>query len=135
MLTVCSFFLFVVFTTFLFPAFSWAAAHYIRQGASGTACSDWGANACNALPSTLVRGDIYYIAGGSYSGRTFSTPESGTALITIKGATIADHGTDVGWSDGYSVQNTQAKWTSGLTFASSRSEEHTSELQSPLNLV
>lgn len=80
-----------------------AANHYIRDGATGTgSCADWTtANACDALPSTLVRGDIYYIADGAYSGRTFGTATSGSTLITIKKATIADHGTDTGWLDTY----------------------------------
>ena len=97
-LTIISLFMFILFPTILL-----AATHCIRSGASGSSCADWGSNACNALPSTLVRGDTYYIAKGSYAGRTFNTAVSGTALITIKGATVADHGTDTGWSSSYSV--------------------------------
>jgi len=109
-----------IFTIFLFFAeTAMAANHYIRAGAGGSTCEDWGANACNALPASLVRGDTYYIAGGSYGGRTFNTATSGTSVITIKGATIADHGTGTGWSDSYSVETTQATWTSGLTFNTS----------------
>lgn len=96
-----------------------AANHFIRAGAAGTNNgNDW-TNAYTSLPTTLVRGDAYYIAGGSYSGRTFNTPASGTSVITIKGATIADHGIDTGWSDTYSVENTQATWTSGVIFNTS----------------
>jgi len=98
---------------------SWAASHYIRSGASGTTCADWGVNACNTLPTTLIRGDTYYIAGGSYSGRTFNTSVSGTSVITIQGATVANHGTDTGWSSSYSVETTQAKWTSSVNFSTS----------------
>ncbi len=103
----------------LAPATARAASHYIRSSASGTTCADWGANACKALPSSLVRGDTYYIAGGTYAGRTFSTPTSGALVITIKGATAADHGTSTGWSNSYSVESAQATWTSELVFATS----------------
>ncbi|MDO9049778.1 MAG: hypothetical protein Q7U66_18865 [Methylobacter sp.] len=107
-------------TVLLFAAETAIAANYfIRAGAAGSNNgNDW-TNAYTSLPSTLVRGDTYYIAGGSYSGRTFNTPASGTSVITIKGATIADHGTDTGWSATYSVENTQATWTSGITFNTS----------------
>src|SRR6059036_1896844 len=81
-----------------------AANHYVRSGATGTGTgADW-TNAFTALPATLVRGDTYYIAAGTYSGYTFNTPVSGTTLITVKAATIADHGTSVGWSDAFAGQ-------------------------------
>ncbi|MGZ3797793.1 MAG: hypothetical protein ACXVB1_15590 [Pseudobdellovibrionaceae bacterium] len=97
-----------------------AASHFIRSGASGSTCSDWGANACPSLPTNLTRGDTYFIAGGSYSGRTFDTPTNGTLNITIQGATVANHGTDVGWNNSYSVENgNQAVWTSSLSFTTS----------------
>ena len=110
----------VMLAVFLFAAETAIAAnHYIRSGSAGTNNgNDW-VNAYTSLPSTLVRGDTYYIAGGSYSGRNFNTPASGTSVITIKGATIADHGIDTGWSATYSVENTQAKWTSSVTFSTS----------------
>ncbi len=103
----------------LFPTFLWAANHYVRSGASGSNNgTDW-TNAYTALPSSFVRGDTYYIGGGTYAGQTFSTAVSGATLIIIKGATIADHGTFAGWSDSYSVENAQAIFTSGLLFNSS----------------
>lgn len=74
---------------------------YVRAGAAGAKTgTDW-TNAYAALPSTLVRGATYYVAGGSYGTRTFSDPVSGTAVITIKKATPAAHGTNVGWQDSY----------------------------------
>jgi hypothetical protein len=57
-------------------------------------------NQCNLNTATLVRGNIYYIADGSYS-RTFATAASGVDLIIIKKATVTDHGTDVGWSNAF----------------------------------
>lgn len=85
-------------------AFSvFGANHYIRDGGTGSgSCSDWsGSNACDVLPATLTRGDTYYIADGSYSTYTFDDANSGTTTITIKKATIADHGTATGWLDTY----------------------------------
>lgn len=100
-----------------------SATHYVRAGATGNASGvDW-TNAYPTLPSNLTRGDTFYIATGTYAGRTFNTPESGTALITIKGATLAEHGTDTGWLASMSVSTadggTQATFTSGLIFNTS----------------
>jgi hypothetical protein len=71
----------------------------------------------------LTRGDTYYIATGTYAGRVFNTPESGTSLITIKGATVAEHGADIGWSASMSVDTrdggSQAVWTGTFHFSTS----------------
>lgn len=99
-----------------------AADHYIRDGAVGAApCSDWSdANACDVLPATLTRGDTYYIADGTYSTYVFDDTESGTTLITIKKAIIADHGTSTGWvdtyGDGVAVFDDGAGFSSGWEF-------------------
>lgn len=85
-----------------------AANHYVRQGAGGNG-SDW-ANACSGFTGScavgsLVRGDTYYVAAGTYAGPvTWNTADSGTSVITIKHATAADHGTDTGWSSTYAGQ-------------------------------
>lgn len=97
-----------------------AASHYIRDGGAGSTagtgdCATWeDAHACDQLPATLVRGDTYYIADGTYTGKTFNT--SGTALITIRKATTPDHGTDVGWSSTFG--DGTATFTTSLIFAS-----------------
>jgi hypothetical protein len=77
----------------------WAANHYVRQGASGIG-NDW-TNAYGALPATLVRGDTYYIADGTYGAYEFKTNNSGTSAVYIKKAIAADHGTDTGWDADY----------------------------------
>jgi hypothetical protein len=83
-----------------------AANHYVRAGASGTGSgTDW-TNACTAFSGScsdanLVRGDTYYVADGSYSQTTFNHADSGTLIITIKKAIVADHGTSTGWLDTY----------------------------------
>jgi hypothetical protein len=81
-----------------------AANHYIRQGASGNG-SDW-TNACGGFSgscavSAMVRGDVYYVADGSYGNITLDKAASGSSTITIKKATSADHGTGTGWSDSF----------------------------------
>ena len=83
----------------LLGSLSHAATHYVRAGASGSG-SDW-ANAYGALPASLVRGDTYYVAAGSYPGYSFNTPASGASYITVKKATAADHGTATGWNAAY----------------------------------
>lgn len=94
-----------------------AANHYIRSGAAGTNNgNDW-INAYTSLPSALIRGDTYYIAGGNYSSYNFDDPESGSSVITIKKAIASDHGTDTGWQASYGT--TQAVFNSELTFTRS----------------
>jgi hypothetical protein len=75
--------------------------YYVRASATGANNgSDW-TNAYKTLPATLQRGATYYVASGSYPSYTFNTPESGTALVTIKKASGSDHGTDTGWQSSY----------------------------------
>jgi hypothetical protein len=62
------------------------ACHAVGSSAAGNGSgSDWN-NRMNKLPATLVRGDTYYLADGSYGSYTFSTANSGTTRITIKKA-------------------------------------------------
>lgn len=80
------------------------ATKYLRQGASGSGSGDDWTNAYTtsaALETGLARGDTGYVADGTYSGFTFNTAQSGTSVITIKKASVADHGTSTGWSDTY----------------------------------
>jgi hypothetical protein len=87
-------------------AFASAATHFVRAGATGSGSgSDW-TNACTGFtgscaPGSLVRGDTYYVAAGSYASVTFNRATSGSTLITIQKATVADHGTSTGWADSY----------------------------------
>ncbi len=78
-----------------------AADRYVRPGASGNGSgSDWN-NAYTSLPSSLNRGDTYWLADGSYGSRAFNDPMSGSAVIALRKATPASHGTSTGWSDAY----------------------------------
>lgn len=88
-----------IFFAITTPVF--AANHYVRSGASVNGNgSDW-TNAYTALPSSLVRGDTYYIADGNYGNYTFDDPVSGSTPINIIKATINSHGTDIGWVSDY----------------------------------
>lgn len=99
-----------------------AANHYVRAAASGDGSgSDW-ANACadfsgSCAVSGLVRGDTYYVGTGTYPSRLFNTAVSGTSVITVKGATAADHGAGTGWSAAYGVDVSQAQFTLGSAVA------------------
>ena len=85
---------------------------YVRAGAAGSRNgTDWN-NAYATLPSTLQRGATYYLADGAYSGYTFDDANSGTSRIIIKKATSADHGTEIGWDNGYG--DGQAVFNGGL---------------------
>jgi hypothetical protein len=96
-----------------------AATHYIRDGGTASpagtgSCTGWAtANACDQLPSTLVRGDTYCVADGVYNSRDLTTSDSGTATITIKKAVQGDGTCDQGtnwvssYGDGQAVFNGQ----------------------------
>lgn len=93
---------------------------YVRAGATGAATGDDWTNAFTSLPTKLVRGKVYFIAGGAtFPGRTLDQPVDAQRTITIKGAALKDHGTDVGWSDAYSVETAPVTWSSGFLFKSS----------------
>jgi hypothetical protein len=86
-----------------------AATHYIRDGGTAStagtgACTGWAAaNACDSFPTTLVRGDTYCVAAGSYASKTFNTANSGTTRTTIKRAVSGDGSCDQGanWVSSY----------------------------------
>lgn len=104
----------IIATVILGGSSLFAANRYVRAGATGSNNgTDW-ANAYTALPATLTRGDTYYVADGTYPGYTFDDANSGTTLITIKKATIADHGTDTGWNNAYG--DGQAEFTGSFLF-------------------
>ena len=105
------FLIILFFGIFGLASSSEAANRYVRQGATGLANgTDW-TNAYTALPATLTRGDTYYIADGTYAGYRFDDTLSGSTLVTIKKATIADHGTNTGWNDTYGDDQAEFGYT------------------------
>ena len=103
---------------FLAAAF-WADAATVCVGPSATGSgsgTDW--NNLMAWSATPARGDTWYLVDGSYAAKTFATAVSGSTLITIKKATISDHGgISTGWSD--TLGDGQAIFSVPITFRSS----------------
>jgi hypothetical protein len=74
---------------------------YVRAGASGNKTgADW-TNAYNTLPAKLTRGVTYWVAAGTYGPHVFNDSVLGTAVITVKAPTAANHGTDTGWNPAF----------------------------------
>jgi hypothetical protein len=92
-----------------------AACLVVTPGGSGNGSgSDWN-NAFAGLPATLTRGDIYYLADGSYGNYAFNTPISGATMVTIRKAQTYDHCTDTGWN-ATAMGNAQAVFANRLQF-------------------
>jgi len=80
----------------MLPCSARAACHAVTASGSGNHTgADWN-NALANLPPTLTRGDIYYLADGSYGSYTFN--QSGTTAVEIRKAQTYDHCTTVGWN-------------------------------------
>src|SRR5580693_8886409 len=66
------------------------------SGSGSHTGADWN-NALAGLPSTLVRGDIYYLADGTYGQYSVSSA-SGSGWIEIRKAQSYDNCTATGWN-------------------------------------
>jgi len=94
------------------------ACHTVSPNGSGSKTgADWN-NAYAGLPSTLVRGDIYYLADGVYGNHlSITTPLSGTKTIELRKAQSYDNGSGcspsiaAGWNTS-TMGNGQAIWRS-----------------------
>ncbi len=83
----------------LFSSQAHSAIRYVTENGSGNMSGiDW-SNSYSGMPSLLQRGDIYYLADGSYGAYTFADQVSGATFIFIKKATLTDYGTQVGWQN------------------------------------
>ena len=88
----------VVLALFGSSSTAFAACHTVTpSGSGGKTGADWN-NAYAGIPSTLVRGDIYYLADGSYPGYTISQAASGTSTIEFRKAQSYDNCTSTGWN-------------------------------------
>lgn len=83
------------------------AYHFVRPGPNGGYYgredgTDWD-NAYDGFPSSLIRGDTYYIAGGVYDMNSyeFDDAESGTNRIIIKKANATDCSGIAGWNSSF----------------------------------
>jgi hypothetical protein len=98
------------------PGVSLAANHYVWCGASGGNTGADFTNAYTDLPSSLTRGDTYYVAGSSscsYGAHKFNDALSGTSVISILHATASANSGVAGWQSSFGT--TPAEWltTSG----------------------
>jgi hypothetical protein len=89
----------IFFIVLIITASGWTENHYVRDGGTGDG-SAWN-NALDAFPSTLTRGDTYYLADGTYPAYVFNDAISGDLTIYIKKATVSNHGIETGWSSTY----------------------------------
>jgi hypothetical protein len=83
---------------------------YVRTSSAGSAngtnwSNAWSITNLNSNWSSIGPGDTIWFAGGSYT-TGIEMGASGTAgnIITFKRATVANHGTDTGWSSGFDSQ-------------------------------
>jgi hypothetical protein len=92
---------------------------YVGPSSLGSGDGSSWANRAAWSTVTLQRGRTYYVMDGNYTSRTLSTAVSGTTPITIKKATIFDHGEDIsgGWSD--SMGDGQAAFAGTLNITTS----------------
>ena len=65
---------------------SLGACHAVGVTSTGDGSGSNWSNRMKSLPSTLTRGDVYYLADGDYGNYTFSTANLNTTRITIKRA-------------------------------------------------
>lgn len=80
------------------------ATYLVRDGGTGANPTTSWAGAYDQMTTALGvanRGDTIYYAGGTYSAFTFNETISGSTMVTIKRATIADHFTETGWDNAY----------------------------------
>ena len=83
------------------PISCWGADYYVRDGGScASGCTSW-SNAAGQISTALniaSRGDTIWVGDGNYGSIRLDKAQSGNAVITIKKATGASHGTNTGWS-------------------------------------
>src|ERR1700756_617443 len=69
-----------------------AACHAVTPSGSGTKNGSNWSNAYAGIPANLTRGDVYYLADGSYPNYVFTTPNSGSTVSEIRKAQTHDYG-------------------------------------------
>jgi hypothetical protein len=85
-----------------------ATSFYVRTGATGSNNgTDWDnawSNMTSINQSLLRPGDIVYIAGGNYGRLGIDKSGAAGSPLVFKRATKNEHGTSIGWSDGYDAR-------------------------------
>jgi len=98
----------------------WATTYYISSAGNNSDGLTW-TNAYTSFAnaglhnsvSSSPRGHKYYVGNGNFGSLSLKNAESGSSVITITKATVADHGTEEGWTAGLAAQ---AVLGSGITF-------------------
>lgn len=82
------------------------ATYCVGPSATGSGSgADWSNQ--KAWTDTFVRGDTWYLRGGTYAAKTFTTAASGTTRNTIKKATAGDHVSETGWLTAYGTDQAE----------------------------
>jgi hypothetical protein len=110
--------LLLIFACLAIPQ-AFAACHAVSPSGSGSKTgADWN-NAYAGLPSTMIRGDIYYLADGNYGNHlSLSQADSGTLTIELRKAQSYDNGSTcptsiaAGWNTS-TMGSSQAVWNWG----------------------
>jgi hypothetical protein len=104
---------------FVFLIFSFAtvcasaACHVITPSGSGSKTgADWN-NAFAGVPAKLTRGDVYYLADGSYPQLALSQADSSTTTIELRKAQSYDNCTAAGWNTS-TMGSSQAVFTRAI---------------------
>jgi hypothetical protein len=88
----------IIIAAFFTAGSAFAACHTVTPSGSGSKNgADWN-NALAGLPSNPTRGDIYYLADGSYGSYSFSAAASGTLTVEFRKAQPYDNCTSTGWN-------------------------------------
>lgn len=97
---------------------SFAADHFVWDEAPGPTHdgTSW-TSAWTDLPSSFVRGDTYYVAGGSYGGHDFDTTANGQTISIIKASAISACTEADGWQAAFATD--QAVFSATLTIDTS----------------
>lgn len=92
-----------------------AADRYVLDGGTSSTCLSW-SDACDQATTAenlIARGETIWIGGksdgtdGVYSNVVWNVANSGTTLITVNKATVANHGTSTGWNNAYATGQAQ----------------------------
>lgn len=78
---------------------SMVPCHFVLASALGAGDGSSWVDAFAVLPADLERGAVYFVGAGAYPAYTFDDAPDGGAVVTVRRATSADHGTDAGWDD------------------------------------
>ena len=100
-------------SSFLLPCTLHAATHYVWCNAKGSGAGTNFTNAYTDLPTNLVRGDTYVVAGDSsctFGTHFFRDPVSGTSVITVRYAQSSLDSGISGWQSAFATQ--PAQWNS-----------------------